>query len=261
MIARPKIGRHVEELLDATAAHVLGSPGPPSPAPGESSSPRFWCWASRPAAWSAAARAQMSRATSAGRTGHWKQLAGQAGQDQERPSGRHRGRGRADVRPGPVQHGGDLETRRGGHEGCRAGPAGRLAARAGRHHAALRAPGDLRHGGRSSPPSTRTSRPTPASVHRRPDRAGSAPTSRRRLPRLGARTPVERGTSTPTYQQDQSVYTSYYARDLERAGRGDFEEREDLESTADALKTRSQRRSSDVPVGPARHSCAPTGWP
>ena len=53
----------------------------------------------------------------------------------------------------------------------------------------------------------------------------------------------------PTYRQDQSVYTSYYARDLS-APEEAFEEREDVASTADALQDEVSAAAADVPVGP-----------
>jgi hypothetical protein len=52
----------------------------------------------------------------------------------------------------------------------------------------------------------------------------------------------------PTYQQDQSVYTSYFARDLS-APEEAFEEREDVASTAEALQDGVSAEA--VPVGPA----------
>ncbi len=52
----------------------------------------------------------------------------------------------------------------------------------------------------------------------------------------------------PTYQQDQSVYTSYYARDLDAPDEV-FEEREDVASTAEALQDGVAAEA--VPVGPA----------
>ena len=52
----------------------------------------------------------------------------------------------------------------------------------------------------------------------------------------------------PTYKQDQSVYTSYYARDLS-APEEAFEEREDVASTAEALHDGVAAEA--VPVGPS----------
>ena len=52
----------------------------------------------------------------------------------------------------------------------------------------------------------------------------------------------------PTYQRDQSVYTSYFARDLS-APEEVFEEREDVAATAEALQEGVSAEA--VPVGPA----------